>query len=244
MLQHEAARRALDGAVERDGAAQDRRDLGGARKLAGQGGGAERMRAATFGAALGLVDHRDHLLVGVAGIVVESEGAVLEQDHAGARRRRGEHLLAGLRQREARHHVGHDERVGEQFADDVLAVRLVGERDDGVGVGVVDVFERQARVQDRLDRRRRRGGVDQQPALLAHHVLVAEGFEPGQRLQRFKLDGGQARRLDGRHVPAAALDAERRRCAAPSRSRHCVLTEVLPPPCSTSAGTWPSSRVV
>ena len=50
------------------------------------------MRAAASGASLGLVDHRDHLLVGVAGIVVEGEDAVLEQDHAGAGRLRSANI--------------------------------------------------------------------------------------------------------------------------------------------------------
>ena len=44
MLQHEAARLALDRARQRDGAAQDRRDLGGAGELLRQAAGGERMR--------------------------------------------------------------------------------------------------------------------------------------------------------------------------------------------------------
>ena len=160
MLQHKTARGALD-AGQCDGAAQDRHDVGGAGEFSRQRGGRKRMRLAAREPALGLVDHRDHLFIGIARVFAVSEGAVFEQDHAGGGRRGAVHFVDRLRQREAWHHIGDDERFREQLADQVLAVRLVGEADDGVGVGVIDVFVGEIGMQDRLDRRRRRGGIEQ-----------------------------------------------------------------------------------
>ncbi len=85
---------------------------------------------------------------------------------------------------------------------------LVGERDDGVRVGVVDMFERQIGVQNGLDRGRRRGGVEQQAPLLCDHFLVAERVEARERLQWRELHRRQPRRLYRAHVPAAAFHAQ------------------------------------
>ncbi len=75
-------------------------------------------------------------------------------------------------------------------------------------MGVVDEGMRQERVQQRLDRRIGRGRIDQVGALQRHHVLVAEAVQLARLQQRRELHRRQARRLDHRHVPAAALDAE------------------------------------
>ncbi|MNY65998.1 hypothetical protein D3C86_2033590 [compost metagenome] len=54
---------------------------------------------------------------------------------------------------------------------------LVCQRHDRIGMGMVDVPERQVGVQDRFDRRVRCCGIEQQPALQHHHVVVAERRE-------------------------------------------------------------------
>ena len=82
------------------------------------------------------------------------------QHHADRVRRR---LRARTRARtslgevEPRHHVrDHDDRLAVDLAHARFAVRGVGDREHRVGVGVVDEPVRQERVQDRLDRGRRR----------------------------------------------------------------------------------------
>ena len=133
---------------------------------------------------------------------------MLHEDHAGRAGRRGKRLGAGLGKVEAGHHIGNDDAVGEHFGDQGLAVRLVGQRDDGVGMGMVDMPRWDQRVQDGLDRWVRRGRVHQQAALLADHLDVGERIEAGERGELFQPHRGQAGRLDGPHVPAAALDAK------------------------------------
>ncbi len=97
---------------------------------------------------------------------------------------------------------------GEQFAHQILAMRLIGQRHDRIGMGVVDMPKRQVGVQDRFDRRVRRCRIKQQPALQHHHVVVAERREFDHGLKRSQPDGRQARRFDRAHVPAAALHAQ------------------------------------
>src|SRR6185437_16125578 len=88
------------------------------------------------------------------------------------------------------------------------AVWLVGEGEHRGRMRVVDVFMRQEGVQQRLDRRVGRAGVDEVGALEIHHVLVAQRVARAQAAQRRETNGGQAGGLDLAHVPAAALDAE------------------------------------
>ena len=169
---------------------------------------------------------------------------MLEQDQAFDVRIGLEHLRRGLGEAEARHDVGHiaDARA-EDLAAQRLAVGLVGEREHRGGMGVVDEFVRDEGVQQRLDRRIGRRRVEQVGALQPHHVLVGELFARAQLQQRRKPHRRQARGLDRGHVPAGALDAEHVDLIA-VRSASRVLTEVLPPPCSTRRGSWPSRRVV
>ena len=91
---------------------------------------------------------------------------MLQQHHAD-RLRPGsarETLGAQPRQVEAGHDVGHTTTdVAIDLAHPLLAVGGVGDREQRVGVRVVDEAIRQDRVQDRLDRRRRRRGVASSP---------------------------------------------------------------------------------
>ena len=99
-------------------------------------------------------------------------------------------------------------RPSIEVGADRFAVRLVDQAQHRVGVRVVDEFVRQEGVQQRLDRRVRRRGIEQVRALDAHHVLVAERGARAQLAQAIEPHRRQARRLDRRHVRARALDAE------------------------------------
>ena len=105
----------------------------------------------------------------------------LEHDDLGARPLgdgRFVGLGAALGEGEARHHVRHpDERRAEDLAADALAVGLVGEGEDGVGVGVVDEARGEERVEERLDARRGGARVEQVRAELVDHVLVGHRGE-------------------------------------------------------------------
>ena len=106
-------------------------------------------------------------------------------------------------------HVRHpDEPRAEHFAADALAVGLVGEREDGVGVRVIDIARWQVGVEERLDAGGRRAGVEEVRAELVHHVLVAHGSERAVGEEGREADGGVSRRLDGGEVPARPLDEE------------------------------------
>ena len=75
-------------------------------------------------------------------------------------------------------------------------------------MGVIDVFVRQKGVQQGLDRRVGRVRVDQIGALHPHHVLVRQALAGAQLAQRREPHRREPGRLDRRHVPAAALDAQ------------------------------------
>ena len=92
---------------------------------------------------------------------------------------RGDPLVlvdAALREREAGHHVGDPHQpLAEELREDGLPVRLIGERQDRVGVRVVDEARREERVEQRLDARGRSRRVEQVRAELVHHRLVGRG---------------------------------------------------------------------
>ena len=145
----------------------------------------------------------DHALIGFARICAEGEDAVLVQDQPLDRAVALEGVGRGLGERETRHDVGH---VAEPLAVDLFAqlfaLRLVGEAKHGGRMGVIHEGVRQKRVQQRLDRRVRRGRVNEVRALHAHHVLVGERVVPTQLFQGLERHSGEPRRLDGAHVPA------------------------------------------
>ena len=167
-------RAAFESGRLRQAAAQERHDIGGrgeALRLRRLG---ERPRPPLHEPALGAIDEFDHRLVALPRVVGPGEDPMLHQDHAGRAGRRRERLGAGLGQVEAGHHIGNDDAVGEDLGDQRLADRLVGQRDDGVGMGVIDVLGWDQRMQDRFDRRVGRGRIHQQAALLAHHLDVRQ----------------------------------------------------------------------
>ena len=101
------------------------------------------------------------------------------------------------------------------------AARLVGDDERDVGVRVIDEAMRQERVQQRLDRRVGRAGVEEVGAQLVHHLLVRQRVEAAQPAEVPQVDGGKSGRLDGVEVPAAALDEERLDPVADQRRHAC-----------------------
>ena len=161
--------------------------------------------------ALGPGDEVEHALVGLAGARPEREDPVLHQDHADRLRRRLAGVLArhDLGEVEPGHQVRDDDHgLAVELADARFAVRRVGDGEDRVGVRMVDELERHAAVQDRLDRRRRRGRAQHVRDELVHHVRVGEPVEARELEHVVEPDRREARRLDELEVPAAALDVE------------------------------------
>ncbi len=136
---------------------------------------------------------------------------MVQQHHADGRRPRfgGKALRAQAREVEAGHHVRNDDHeVAVDLADSRLAVGRVGDREQRVGVGVVDVFVGEQRVQDRLDRRRRGARPRHVRRQLVDHVEVGQRRqlrEAGEVREAHRREPGFG---DRGEVPAAALDVE------------------------------------
>ncbi len=79
--------------------------------------------------------------------------------------------------------------------------------------------------------------IDEKGAQRARHLGVGHRLVRAQREQRIEPHRRKAGRLDRGHVPAGALDVERRRLRRRRDRAPSPLTEVLPPPCSTSFGS-------
>ena len=108
---------------------------------------------------------------------------------------------------------------------------------------MIDEFVRQERVQHHLDRRIGRGRIDQVGALDADQIFVVDGVERAQLAHRRQPHRDNPFRPDA--AMSAPEDLTRSTSASsPRRSRIVVFSEVLPPPCRTSFGSRPSSRVV
>ncbi len=135
---------------------------------------------------------------------------LLEDHHGRLAIRSGDALVgidAPLGEREARHHVGDPHHAGtEEGAADRLAVGLVAEREDGIGVRVIDEARRQERVQERLDARVRGRGVEEARAKLIDHDLVRHRGERAKLAERLEAHRGVPCGLDGAEVPARSLD--------------------------------------
>ena len=120
-----------------------------------------------------------------------------------------------LRELEPRPQVRHHrDVVAERLVHRRLRVGRVGERADRVGVDVVDVRGRQERVQERLDRRPRRVGLDQAAREVGDHLLVAHRLALAQRQQLVEPQAREVARLGRGEVGAAALDPQHAHLAA------------------------------
>ena len=209
-LHDEAQMGALDLLVlARAGAAQDGRDRGDGREARRQRPRDEDDVAPAREPLLGQRHHLDHALVGLPRALAESEDAVLQEDEPLDRGIGLVDLGRLLGEREAGRDVGHEPHAPPIKLDAArFAVGLVGDAQHRGRVRVIDIGVRQEGVQQGLDRRIGRHRIEQIGALHPHHVFVRERIEPPQAAQRPEPHGGKARRLDLRHVPAAALDAQ------------------------------------
>ena len=96
----------------------------------------------------------DHALIRFARGLAKGKDAVLEQDQAFDVRMLLPYPRAGLSERESGHDIGHQcDAVPIELSADAVAIRLVGDGQDRVGMSVVNEFVRQKRMQQRLDGR-------------------------------------------------------------------------------------------
>ena len=183
-------------------AADDRRDLHRAREFFRQRGGRETL--ASFRQPLFRQRHKhDHPLVRFARAFADAEDAVLQQHETFDFAVFVENIGDAFRQGKTRNGVWHVcNTAAEHVARDALAVRLVGQREHRGRMGMIDIFVRQEGVEQRLDGRIGRRGIEQIDALVVHHVFVGEAVERAKAPERRELHRRQAGWLDVAHIPA------------------------------------------
>jgi hypothetical protein len=103
-----------------------------------------------------------------------------------------------------------NQALAVERGEDLLAVGLIGQRQDRVRVRMVDEASRKEGVQKRLDAGVRGGGVEQVRAKLVDHRLVRHRVERAQLAQRLELHRRVTVGLDRRQVAPRALDVEHR----------------------------------
>jgi hypothetical protein len=128
--------------------------------------------------------------------------------------------------------------LAKEVPDRLRAALGVGQRHDGVGVGVDDGLEREELVEQRLDRRPRRAGLLEAAGQVVHHLLVAHvlPLEEGQHV--VETDSGKSFRamlLRSEPLPFT----RNTRIGRPRRSGSVSLIEVLPPPQTASEVSAP-----
>ena len=192
-----ANRRAHDGGAAR----ARRRDL--------DPGEASRPASRILDVPLGGRHELDRALVGLARLVAEGDQAVVDEHDAVDGRARLQRLEHGAREIEAGAHPRqHGDAVAEDASQHVLGIALVGQRDDGVGVGVVDPATRDEAVQQRLDRGSRVGRVEQGVREVVDHRLVGQRAHASQPLDILLPDAREVAPFDGFEVGSAALHAQ------------------------------------
>ncbi len=202
------AARGRRGGRPRQGAAQDRQDIGGGRRCADL-----RRTPGAPGAfgdeSLDLGHQGDHPFVALAGGGAEAEHPVLQQHQPLGVGPPVPRVSGGAGEVEARHDIGHaDHPIPEDLLEQALGVRLIGQGEHGGGMGVVDELVGDEGVQQGLDGGVGRAGVQEALALGADHVLVAEPVQGAQAHEGGEAHRRVARRLDRAEVPARALDAQ------------------------------------
>jgi hypothetical protein len=156
------------------------------------------------------VDERDVPLVARARIFAEGDQTVLREDQPLDLGRAFVGLGGEAGEREAGHCVGDPgDATFEHRAHALFAIRLIRQRQDAVGVRVVDEPVRQEGVHQHLDRRSPAlRGREQGAAQLRRHGLVVEGVERTESQQVRQAQGGQALGIDRCQIAAAPLYAE------------------------------------
>ncbi len=103
----------------------------------------------------------------------------------------------------------HDHVVAQGLLDRGAAVVTVGESQDGIGVGVIDVGAGQEGVHQSLDGRSGTVGAQQVGAQLLHHLAVVHLAQHAQTAQVVEIEPRMSGRFDGRHVDTRGLDEDR-----------------------------------
>ncbi len=206
-------------------AAQDRCQLGGA---AGTGGlrqrlppvdlGAERLRAAVLGdERLGAADHVEAATLALLARVAprgQSVAAEHAADRLRVRRLQLGHVEAELEAGPAP--VDPQHLVAEALPGQLRAVDGRRQRDDRVGVQVVDVLAADERVHGRVDAGRRAAAAEQAVVEQRHHlVLVLDAaVDADEALDAAQVERREARLGERAEVAAGSLDVHHARGVA------------------------------
>jgi hypothetical protein len=159
--------------------------------------------------ALGLIDDRDVAIVAGAGVVAERQEPMPGQHQTLHVPGLLEELRGPLGELEPGHDVGDEhEPLPVDLAHERLGVRLVRDRQDRVGVRVIDVAVRKEGVEQRLYGRVGSIGVHETSPQLRHHRLVVEPLEIPQAPKPRQKHRGESLGLDRGQVPAALLDVQ------------------------------------
>ncbi len=179
---------------------------------------AARAPGAALQGFLGFRDQLDHAVVGFARRVAPGDDAVLQPDHGSRLRLRLAGLRRAPREFDAGPQVGqHGDVVAQRLADPRLAVFLVGERQHGVGVRVIDEATRQEGVHRRLDGGAGGVRVAQAAAQRIENGLVVERLERAQAAQALEVQAHVSLGRDAVEVLARGLHEERVHGLAPAR---------------------------
>ena len=98
--------------------------------------------------------------------------------------------------------------LAECAAHEVLAIGLIGEDEDGVGVCVVHELVGQERVQERFERGVHGLRVEHAQPQLVHHGFVTQAIEGLELAQPLEVENGKVTRFDRREVSPGPLDAK------------------------------------
>ena len=110
---------------------------------------------------------------------------------------------------EARHHIGNISKApAEQLLTQSISLRLVGKRENGRCVCVIDEPVRQKSVQQRFDGWVRRCRIKKAGPQKINHILVGKSRKRARAPQLREVERGKAGRLDRSKVPSAALDTD------------------------------------
>ncbi len=145
------------------------------------------------------------------GIVIPRQQTVFPQNHALAPGRRIERGGGVFCQRETGLDiVENDDIAAECIPDDRISVPLVGESQDRVGMGVIDVFRGKERVQQRLDGGSCSPGGKPVRVQLIHHGSVRQRRKGSQPSQVFEIERHMPVRFDACQIMPRCLDEKHR----------------------------------
>ena len=150
----------------------------------------------------------------LGGIPPCNEAMLLHQDEL--RPGIGAHALSDhLGQREAGTHIRHPyETSAENLLRQYAAIVRAAEADDGVGMSVVHMLEREKGMQERLDGGARMLGIDHAVAEIGHHLLVRHLVAIHQRQMSSIRRPVKLAAPHRREVRAAALDIQHLRLSS------------------------------